>query len=137
MHKKSSGFTLIELLIAVAVVGILVSVAYPSYQEFVRDSNRATAEGVVLEMGQWMERQFTVNGRYTDASNASPSLPLAKSPKDGADVHYVLGVNATATTFTITATASGAQQGDACGNLTLTQAGVKGATGSGTDCWDD
>src|SRR5204862_8304955 len=46
----------------------------------------------------------------------------------------------TDTTFTVTATvvASSAQAADTkCGNLTLTNAGVKGITGTGTlpDCW--
>ena len=38
------GFTLIELMVAVAVVGILSAIAYPSYLQHVRKSRRADAK---------------------------------------------------------------------------------------------
>ncbi|MEX6435586.1 type IV pilin protein, partial [Escherichia coli] len=43
MTKRRSvqGFTLVELMVAVAVVGILAAVAYPSYSESVRKGRRA------------------------------------------------------------------------------------------------
>lgn len=135
--KLNRGFSLLELMIVVAIVGIIVTIAYPAYQEYVRDAHRTDAKAVIIEMSQWMERQYTVNGRYTDASDAAPSLPLVKSPKDGADVVYNLGVTATANTFTIVATpdAGGPQNGDRCGGLAITQTGVKTSSGAVADCW--
>ena len=40
-QKKNTGFTLVELLITVAIIGILASVAYPSYTDYVSRSNRS------------------------------------------------------------------------------------------------
>ena len=67
---KNSGFTLLELLVSVAVVGILVSIAYPSYQQFMVDTNRAGAQRMLLEVAS-AENQFWAanNGRaYVDGS---------------------------------------------------------------------
>jgi len=137
--KSSKGFSLLELMIVVAIVGIIVTIAYPAYQEYVRDARRTDAKAVIIEMSQWMERQYTVNGRYTNASGADPALPLVKSPKDGPDVVYNLSVDATddPDTFIIVATpdAGGPQNGDRCGGLAITQTGVKTSSGAVAECW--
>lgn len=78
--KRQVGFTLIELMITVAIVGILVAIAYPSYMEYVRSAKRGDAQADLVELSQWMERQFTVNGLYT-VSGANPVLPFSKSRK--------------------------------------------------------
>lgn len=131
---NNKGFTLLELMIVVAIVGILAAVAYPAYQDYVRDARRADAQADLLELAQWMEREFTVNGTYRNASNAAPALPFVKSPRDGNDTFYDLTVaTPNASSFTLTASASGAQIGDGCGNMTVTQTGAK--TAAANDCW--
>ena len=49
-RNRVRGFTLIELMIAVAIIGILVAVAYPSYQGQVRKANRAAAQQFMLDV---------------------------------------------------------------------------------------
>lgn len=132
---KQKGFSLIELMIAVAVVGILASIAYPSYLDFVRKANRGEAQGSILELAQWMERQFTVNGTYRPGG-VDPTLPFTTSPKDGGGTTYIFSLTTiTANTFTLTGTAQGNQANDECGNISVTQTGARSSTGSGTDCW--
>jgi prepilin-type N-terminal cleavage/methylation domain-containing protein len=46
-NKLQQGFTLLELMIVTAIIGILASLALPSYQAFVY---RAKAAEVILEM---------------------------------------------------------------------------------------
>jgi len=48
----------------------------------------------------------------------------------------VAGINAAGTSYTLTATPTGPQAGEPCGNLTLTNVLQKGASGGAvSDCW--
>jgi type IV pilus assembly protein PilE len=133
------GFTLIELMIAVAVVGILAAIAYPSYQEHVRKARRADAQSALLELAQFMERHYTANGRYLTAAGVAPNLPFAEAPKDGSSKYYDLSFSATptASSYTLRAVPKGGMTGDACGTMTLSNTGAKGqATGASlAECW--
>jgi type IV pilus assembly protein PilE len=135
---KFRGFTLIELMIALAIVAILAAIAYPSYQDSVRKSRRADAEAVLLELAQWMERFYTENNRYDQTrAGVAVALPFAQSPKEGgpAGGYYTIAVAAPQpNSFTLTATRVGPQVSDTiCGNLTLSNTGVKCALG-GAKC---
>ena len=66
--KNLRGFTLIELMIAVAIVGVLVAIAYPSYTNSLIKGNRANAKAYLLEVAQ-KQQQFLLDNRAygTDA----------------------------------------------------------------------
>ena len=133
-ERHTKGFTLIEVMIVVAIVAILAAIAYPSYQEQILQSRRADAQAVLMEAAQFMERFFTTNNRYDTAV-----LPggLARSPKDAGTIRYNIAINPapTRTTFTLQATPVTADAN--CGNLTINQAGLRGATGAlgAVQCW--
>ncbi len=141
-QSRSKGFTLIELMIVVAVVGILGAIAYPAYQDSVRKSRRADAKAVLLEAAQWMERFYTQHSRYDqERGGGAVVLPLTKAPKTGgpAGGYYTITLSAVGQdTYTLTATplATGGQNSDTCGTMTLNNAGVK-TVSSGTlaQCW--
>ena len=141
-RSRIMGFTLIELLIVVAVVGILAAVAFPSYQEYTRESRRADASVALMGLAGAMERHYTVNGTYVGAASGGvPNVYSSTSPIDGSVVYYNLTVNPlTATTYTLNAAKTGGQSNDKCGTLTLTQDGTRGVTGAdagitASDCW--
>lgn len=139
---KSKGFTLIELLVVVAIVGVLLSVAVPAYQDYARRGYRADAKAALMENAQFLERNFTVANKYhQDSGGTAIVLPVTQSPRTGA-AKYTLGFatgTLSATTYTLAATPAGTMVGDACGTFTLTQAGAKGTTGgtlSIAECWN-
>lgn len=129
-RSRKRGFTLIELMIVVAIVGILAAVAYPSYQDYVRRAARADAQADMLELAQWMERQFTVGNTY-----AGLALPFNQSPRTGT-ARYLLDVNpvATATTYRIRARPQGTQAADVCDEMSVNQLGVT-TPAVPADCW--
>lgn len=151
MKRTQSGFTLVELMIVVAIVGILASIAVPSYQESVRKSRRADAKGALMGLANAMERHFTETNSYCDAGGAGggDSCGLADSdfgkpsvytPSGETATYYDFTINddITASTYTLSATPVGAQAGDKCGTLTLTNTGLKDVVGAEltkADCW--
>jgi len=128
------GFTLIELMITVAIIAILASIAYPSYQQHVLRTRRAVAAGCLMELAQFMERFYTTNLTYAGAA-----LPNTSCRADLASTYTFAFASGepTATTFIINAAPAGAQANDTrCGTISLTQAGVKANSGTlDPTCW--
>lgn len=124
---KNKGFTLVELMIVIVILGILVSIAYPSYQQSVRDSRRGVAKADLLELAADLERHYTTNYTYIGASLAT------QSPQQGATKYYTLGSTLNASSFALTATPKNAQLGDYCGTLTYDSTEATSAAKAG--CW--
>lgn len=112
-RRGPPGFTLIELMIALAVVAILVAVAYPSYQSAVQKGRRADGMAALTTLMQAQERWRANHTAYQGTLSELPGAS-ARSP----DGHYDLAItadSATATGYVATATAreGSPQRGDA------------------------
>ncbi len=142
LYKKQtseSGFTLIELMITIAILGIIASIALPSYSSYVKRGNRSEGRAYLVNAAALMERYYSDNNVYATAAN---SMPTAVGASATSETGLYNGTIVTATPFqayTLVATATFADS--ECLTLTLDQAGVKRATGtlgSATEpgeCW--
>lgn len=75
--RKESGFSLIELMIAVAVVGILSTIAIPSYQSYVRKAARGAAQSFMLDVTN-REQQYLLDNRAFTATIGAGGLGMTQ-----------------------------------------------------------
>ena len=153
---RLQGFTLMELLIALVLVGILATVAIPSYRVFVERGNRSVAKRVVADLEArnqavylrtrayasdlvpltgadgnvfFVDRQGTHSA--TRSSNSIYRIAYCVSDTDtGCDGLTIAG---DFPQFQITAV-EGQDSDTACLQLTLSQSGQRAATSD--SCWD-
>lgn len=117
------GFTLVELLITIVVIGILVSIAYPSYTSHLRKARRAEAQQVLMDAALRQQQILLDTKAYAaDLAGTGTSVPASLTR------FYTLTVargTGTAPTFTATATPLGDQARDTCGPLSVDHANVR------------
>jgi type IV pilus assembly protein PilE len=155
--RRWPGFTLIELMIVVVVISILVAVAYPSYQDYVRKGKRAEGKGALLKAAQVLERWYSDNNSYGNIPAppaVATSIDLAVLNGLGAGVPIYSGENpvlndpkfppayritaavgtcaAINACFQLTATPNAPFTDPLCGNLTLASNGVRCWSTAGT-----
>lgn len=73
---STSGITLIELLLGLAILGVLVSIAVPSYQEYIKKADIAIAKVDITIIEQKIQRFFISNTRYPLDTSELGALPL-------------------------------------------------------------
>lgn len=122
--RKILGFTLMELMIAVAVIGILATIAIPSYQSYVIKSTRAVAKAQMLDIANRQPQFLAASRTYATKGQLEAAgyvLPTELAGRYSYDV--TVDMAATPPNWTITFSATGAQSSD--GNLVLKSDGTK------------
>lgn len=131
MHRSNRGFTLIEIMIVIAIIGIVMTIAAPTFTEYLKKGRRAEVAGLLSEQAQILERFYSQKNVYTGATGLS-----------GGNDYYTINQTITDQTFLLTAVRkSGTSMAtDKCGDFTIANTGVRGmvnATAGLTtkDCW--
>lgn len=133
IYKLQKGFTLIEMMIVVAIIGILASIAIPSYTDYVIRARLVDATNALSSMRARLEQHFQDNRRYDTAGTFT--TPCASATVGSFNITCA----SNATTYTVTATGT-----DIVANFvyTITQDGTQATTGTktgwggaSTSCW--
>ena len=91
--KPQVGVTLIELMVVVVIIGILASIAYPSYSNHLAKGRRASAQAHLMDIAQ-RQQQYLLDAR----SYATSVSALTTTPSDVAAVYTIsLCLSATGT----------------------------------------
>ncbi len=124
--------TLIELTIVVAVIGILMATAIPSYRNHTLRVHRSEAIRMLLQASMCQERLNASRGAY------DTSLCHAASAQQRYQLTYT-SPDTRGQTYVAIATPRGAQLADPCGSLLLDQSGVRSISArdiSAVKCWN-
>ncbi|WP_342807225.1 type IV pilin protein [Alteromonas sp. M12] len=126
-RNLNQGFTLIELMIVVAIIGIITSIAYPSYQGFLKTSNRGAAQSDLMALAAAMERHKASTYSYKGAAESAadtgkPAIfhDYSPSSEPAANKKYNLTIESVSTSgnsYMITATPVSGTSQAADGNI--------------------
>jgi type IV pilus assembly protein PilE len=143
-----AGFTLVELMVTVMIAAILLAIAVPSYQAYIRKSRRTEAKTAVLDLAGREETLFSTTNAYSGLASAvgygAGAFPLAVGNN-----YYRINVAVTAAaagvqpSFVVTAlpVAGSSQALDtACQSFSVDQLGNQTALNAGgavntQTCW--
>ena len=146
VRRATAGFTLVELMIAVAVMAILASLAWPALQEAVQKSRRSDGMAALSTIMQAQERWRANNPAYQATLANLPGAQSATSRDQHYDMSIVDG-SASAVGYTARATvrSSSPQRSDSTcqvlqvavngGNIVYSSRSGGGANAAPDPCW--
>ena len=136
MKKPSKGFSLIELLVVLAILGILVAIAVPSYDAYLRRGSRAAAQALMMQVSG-KQAQYLLDARnYAVGSTAITDLTLTVPPDVTPFYDVVVETSTGGTTvsvpptFRVRATPKAGTRQATDGELILTHNGTKSRGGT-------
>lgn len=129
---RMMGLTLIEVVVVMAIIAILLSLAIPSYRQYLQRGDRAEAIRTLLEMATCQERARSDNGYY-DTTRC-----LVTSQSDFYRFRIEPADSTESLTYTLFASPLNRNRNDNCGELSLDQKGTRGVSGDQDrlkKCW--
>jgi type IV pilus assembly protein PilE len=141
MRTRQSGVTLMELLTVIVILGIISSIAVPSYRSYLMRTNRSDAKSALMQIQAAQEKFYIQNNKYTNKLKEAPPAGLGL-PEFSANRYYKLSVTLDADEQGYSAkaepTTEGGQSSDAkCKDFTLDDSGARSVSGTSDAgfCW--
>lgn len=139
MRRTQVGVTLVELMITVAIVGILATIAYPSYRQYTLRANRTEGKVELQEVAQELEKCYTRFGQY-DSGNCTVYADLTDgTPRGSEGGRYLISFAAAARdSYRLQAVPQAGQMDDIrCGTLFVDETGARQVSADPPDprCW--
>lgn len=135
MPKNGKGFTLIELMIAVAIIGILAAIAYPSYTQYKIRTQRTDAQSEMMQIARNLTAYKLANNNYSKLVGGSVVAVAitdgniygaSVTPKQGTALYNLaLVIPNTLDSWTLTATPIATTQQAGNGVICLNDQGQK------------
>lgn len=93
--KRQDGLTFIEVLVTIAIISMLMSVAYPAYDGYIKNSHTDALKEQLIDMSNDFDRvkrkTFTYKGVLKDGVFNTDIAPLTY-PRNGIDVRFTIEV---------------------------------------------
>lgn len=146
---KRVGFSMVELLVTLVIVAVLLSHAFPAYQQHVIRTRRGEAHSALLKLMMQQERFHTQHNTYVEFSAGSGG-------DEARHFQWWSGANASNSAYEIegkacdgelisqcvqliarpgTALVDSRFRDDDCRVLKLTSTGLRLASGAAAGCW--
>lgn len=104
--KNQTAFTLIELLVVVTIIGILVAIAIPQFQQYRQRGYDASAKSDLRNAAAAEEAYFIDNEAYGTCANASACVSLLPGLVGQVSKTVQMAMTGTSTTYSGTATST-------------------------------
>lgn len=137
---RPAGFSLIELMIAIAVVGLLVMVALPTFMDSIRKGRRSEGIAAIAAIQQAQERWRASHPTYTTTLSDLPASATTPKGYYGLALSAPTAPDTLAIGYDVTATAASSQAADTkCALLAveLRRGNLRYGSGTSSIDWTD
>lgn len=143
--RNQTGVTLLELMTVVVIIGVLTSIAVPTYRRYTMRAQRSDATAALLRIAAAQEKFYLQNNTYTTTVGAGGlNLGAGTSERGWYNLTIAAPAGFTIGTAYIATAAAASGQAQAtdkdCQSFTIRETGERAATNSGgtsntANCW--